>query len=38
MQNEIGFGRYQWELFILSGLGWLADSKWFVPKHVRQLR
>lgn len=25
--DRIGFGRYQWQLFILSGLGWLADSK-----------
>jgi len=24
---RIGFGRYQWQLFILSGLGWMADSK-----------
>ena len=24
--NRIGFGRYQWQLFTLSGLGWLADS------------
>lgn len=27
LQHEIGFGRYQWELFILSGFGWMADSK-----------
>ncbi|KAI0692544.1 major facilitator superfamily domain-containing protein [Cytidiella melzeri] len=27
-QREIGFGRYQSELFILSGLGWLADNLW----------
>lgn len=27
MQEEIGFGRYQWQLFILSGLGWTADSE-----------
>ncbi|TFK98919.1 MFS general substrate transporter [Pterulicium gracile] len=28
MQEEIGFGRYQWQLFILSGLGWTADNLW----------
>lgn len=26
LQEEIGFGRYQIELFLLSGLGWMADS------------
>lgn len=26
-QSEIGFGRYQIELFMLSGFGWLADSE-----------
>ena len=24
---RIGFGRYQWQLFILTGLGWMADSR-----------
>ncbi|KXN83796.1 hypothetical protein AN958_01073 [Leucoagaricus sp. SymC.cos] len=28
MQNEIGFGRYQVQLFILTGVGWLADNLW----------
>lgn len=28
---RIGFGRYQWQLFILSGLGWLADSETAIP-------
>ncbi|KAG5643086.1 hypothetical protein DXG03_001581 [Asterophora parasitica] len=28
MQEEIGFGRYQIQLFILSGLGWMADNIW----------
>ncbi|KIJ62923.1 hypothetical protein HYDPIDRAFT_30064 [Hydnomerulius pinastri MD-312] len=28
MQEEIGFGRYQWQLFALTGLGWLADNLW----------
>ncbi|KAI9460316.1 MFS general substrate transporter [Boletus coccyginus] len=28
MQEEIGFGRYQWQLFVLCGLGWLADNMW----------
>ncbi|QRV89820.1 major facilitator superfamily transporter [Ceratobasidium sp. AG-Ba] len=27
-QNEIGMGRYQWELFLLSGFGWMADNIW----------
>ncbi|KAJ3994421.1 MFS general substrate transporter [Lentinula boryana] len=25
---RIGFGRYQWQLFILTGLGWAADDIW----------
>lgn len=28
LQNEIGMGRYQWELFLLSGFGWMADNIW----------
>ncbi|KAH7926360.1 MFS general substrate transporter [Leucogyrophana mollusca] len=28
LQNEIGFGRYQKQLFVLTGLGWLADNLW----------
>lgn len=32
LQEEIGFGRYQIELFLLSGLGWLADSE--LPVNV----
>ncbi|KAJ3838481.1 MFS general substrate transporter [Lentinula raphanica] len=28
LQNEIGFGRYQLQLFILTGLGWAADNIW----------
>lgn len=27
-QEEIGFGRYQWQLFFITGLGWLADNLW----------
>ncbi|KAH7915607.1 major facilitator superfamily domain-containing protein [Hygrophoropsis aurantiaca] len=27
-QEEIGFGRYQMQLFVLTGLGWLADNLW----------
>ena len=26
--QDIGMGRYQWKLFILSGFGWLADNLW----------
>lgn len=25
---EIGMGRYQWELFITAGFGWMADNLW----------
>ncbi|KAF8840931.1 MFS general substrate transporter [Paxillus ammoniavirescens] len=28
LQEEIGFGRYQWQLFLLTGLGWLVDDLW----------
>ncbi|KIK69566.1 hypothetical protein GYMLUDRAFT_33942 [Collybiopsis luxurians FD-317 M1] len=28
LQNEIGFGRYQMQLFFLTGLGWAADNIW----------
>ncbi|GAT20091.1 sugar transporter [Aspergillus luchuensis] len=28
--QDIGMGRYQWQLFALCGFGWLAD-KWVVP-------
>jgi hypothetical protein len=24
--NELGMGRYQWELFFTSGFGWMADN------------
>ncbi|KZV77351.1 MFS general substrate transporter [Peniophora sp. CONT] len=27
-QHEIGFGRYQWGVFMLTGLGWMADNIW----------
>ncbi|KAF9459012.1 major facilitator superfamily domain-containing protein [Collybia nuda] len=28
LQEEIGFGRYQIQLFFLTGLGWMADNIW----------
>ncbi|KAF8071534.1 major facilitator superfamily domain-containing protein [Lyophyllum atratum] len=28
MQDEIGFGRYQLQLFLLTGFGWMADNIW----------
>ncbi|KAF8896637.1 major facilitator superfamily domain-containing protein [Infundibulicybe gibba] len=28
LQEEIGFGRYQVQLFLLTGLGWMADNIW----------
>ena len=24
--QDIGMGKYQWELFVLCGFGWLADK------------
>ena len=27
--QDIGMGKYNWELFILCGLGWFADNLWF---------
>ncbi|PYH66438.1 uncharacterized protein BO88DRAFT_118849 [Aspergillus vadensis CBS 113365] len=26
--QDIGMGRYQWQLFALCGFGWLADNLW----------
>ncbi|KAF9884040.1 hypothetical protein FE257_002378 [Aspergillus nanangensis] len=26
--QDIGMGRYQWQLFVLCGFGWLADNLW----------
>ncbi|KAI5264821.1 hypothetical protein E4T47_08674 [Aureobasidium subglaciale] len=26
--EEIGIGRYQWELFVVSGFGWITDNFW----------
>ncbi|CAJ2511866.1 Uu.00g074910.m01.CDS01 [Anthostomella pinea] len=26
--QDIGMGKYQWELFVLCGFGWLADNLW----------
>ncbi|KAH0145814.1 Clavaminate synthase-like protein, partial [Aureobasidium melanogenum] len=26
--EEIGMGRYQWELFVVSGFGWITDNFW----------
>jgi hypothetical protein len=26
--QDIGMGRYQWGLFILCGMGWVADNLW----------
>ncbi|KAI4208231.1 MAG: hypothetical protein LQ346_000111 [Caloplaca aetnensis] len=26
--SDIGMGRYQWQLFVLCGFGWLADNMW----------
>jgi hypothetical protein len=24
--QDVGMGKYQWELFVLCGMGWLADK------------
>ena len=29
IMSEIGFGKYQWKLFFVCGLGYVADSLWF---------
>lgn len=26
--QDIGMGRYQWQLFVVTGFGWLADNLW----------
>ncbi|KAK4555513.1 hypothetical protein LTR86_007265 [Recurvomyces mirabilis] len=26
--QDIGMGRYQWQLFVLCGFGWMADNLW----------
>lgn len=26
--EEIGMGRYQWEIFIVTGFGWICDNFW----------
>lgn len=28
--QDIGMGRYQWQLFVLAGFGWFADNLWCV--------
>ncbi|KAK7043179.1 hypothetical protein VNI00_008533 [Paramarasmius palmivorus] len=44
MQNEVGFGRYQFQLFLLTGLGWAADNIWLqgvaiiLPQIQHELR
>uniref|UniRef100_A0A0W0FQU2 Putative MFS general substrate transporter n=1 Tax=Moniliophthora roreri TaxID=221103 RepID=A0A0W0FQU2_MONRR len=44
MQNEVGFGRYQFQLFLLTGLGWAADNIWLqgvaiiLPQIQRELQ
>ena len=30
---EIGFGRYQWELFFTAGFGWMADNLCELPSR-----
>jgi len=35
--QEIGMGRYQWELFMLCGMGWLADNLWMQVNITRIL-
>ena len=34
--QDIGMGRYQWELFMLCGMGWLADKS--VTSSINEFR
>ncbi|KAL0067347.1 hypothetical protein AAF712_005575 [Marasmius tenuissimus] len=33
-ENEVGFGRYQMQLFMLTGLGWMADNVWMQAAFI----
>lgn len=33
--QDIGMGRYQWELFALCGFGWTADNLWLQVRGIR---
>lgn len=33
--NELGMGRYQWELFFTSGFGWFADNICKSPQNFQ---
>lgn len=41
--QEIGMGKYQWQLFVLAGFGWMADNMWpitislILPQASREL-
>lgn len=35
--QDIGMGRYNWQLFILCGFGWFADKYVLVPRAVQLL-
>ncbi|GME26664.1 Membrane transporter [Neofusicoccum parvum] len=40
--QEIGMGRYQWQLFIVVGFGWASDNLWpivtsLICKYQHQL-
>jgi hypothetical protein len=32
--EDMGMGRYQWQLFALCGGGWMADNLWLQVRHV----
>jgi hypothetical protein len=34
--NELGMGRYQWELFFTSGFGWMADNICECHQEIRR--
>ncbi|KAF9022536.1 MFS general substrate transporter [Hymenopellis radicata] len=42
--QEIGMGRYQWDLFVVTGFGWFADNLWpvvtglFLPQVVQEFQ
>lgn len=29
LNSQIGFGKYQWTMFVVCGFGWMADNMWF---------
>lgn len=36
--QDMGMGKYQWQLFALCGGGWMADNLWLQVSHQTQIR